>query len=274
MVLGKFGIQLFLLLSLKLVHCKLPIDECTIIKDPNPLPPVGVISANPARSLLIAQKYFDNYTVNTDFRGFQVYTGFYKGVSIFAANTGLGGPACAFLVEELIAHDVQVIIRLGTNDYNVTENDLNNVYVVKSVAGVYGLMRDYGSREDQWGTLTYSSPDLVSALLDTAQTMPNITAVPSQGYSIDGFYSFFDPENVAGNVTAVNEMISFYQSIGCNVRDMEAGSLLYVAQLRGIHAAAVLQAVIKSGHHHEDTGTLGIPLVLETLRLWSLKRLK
>jgi len=249
------------------VQSKLPVSECTIIKDPAPLPAVGVISANPARALLIAEKHFDTYYNHTNFRGFQVYKGTYKGVPIFAANTGLGGPAAAFLVEELIAHEVQVIIRLGTNDYNVTDLDLNNVYLVESVRGLYGLMRDYGYPADSWGTPIASDSALIQLLNQTAQRMPNITAVLSKGYTIDAFYAFFDPPNVAENPNQVDEYITQYQQDGCNVRDMESASVLLVGQMRGIQTAAVLQAVIKSGNHHEDVGTIGIPLVLETLRI-------
>ncbi|KAL6072720.1 hypothetical protein QOT17_005267 [Balamuthia mandrillaris] len=244
---------------------KLPVDECTIIKNPAALPKAGVVCANPARALIIAERYFDSYEVHTDFRGFQVYTGTYKGKKLFAANTGLGASAAAFLMEELIAHDAEVIVRLGTNDYNVTEADLNNVYVLKSVRGLWGLPRDYGLPSDLWGEAIPADTSLVSTILSVAQQFKNVTAVPSLGYSIDGFYSFFDPVQVAARPNTVKDMILDYQAEGCNCRDMESGAVLMMGKLRGIRTAAVLQAVIKSGDHHENPGTTGIPIVLQSL---------
>jgi len=248
------------------VECRLPVSECTIIKDPAPLPKIGVVSANPERSLLIAQQYFDTYMTHTDFRGFQVYNGTYKGVTLFAANTGLGGPAAAFLVEELIAHDVEVIIRLGTTDFNTTIEDLHKVFILESVQGMVGVERDMGVHSKHWGLPIAADPDLVTLLASTALGLPNITAIVTKGYSIDEFYSFFDPTNVAENPSVVEAMEKKYVANGCQARDMESAAVLYLGQVRGIKTASVLQAVIKSGNHHEDPGTIGIPLVLETLR--------
>eukprot|EP01119_Soliformovum_irregulare_P011523 TRINITY_DN2900_c0_g1_i1.p1 TRINITY_DN2900_c0_g1~~TRINITY_DN2900_c0_g1_i1.p1 ORF type:complete len:285 (+),score=66.65 TRINITY_DN2900_c0_g1_i1:123-857(+) len=235
------------------------------MKNPAPVPSIGVISANPARSLLIAQSYLDFYVNHTNFRGFQVYTGEYQQVPVFVANTGLGGPACAFLVEELIAHGANVIIRLGTNDYNITEEDLDNVYVLQSVQNVFGLMRDYGYPLEQLGAPIPTDPLLVKLLMDSAARTPNVTGVLSRGYNVDGFYAFFDPTNVALNPAVTRQYTTQFQEDGCNVRDMESGALAMLGQVRGIRTAAVLQAVIKFGHHHEDVGTTGIRVVLNAL---------
>jgi uridine phosphorylase len=241
-----------------------------------------------------------------------VYNGTYKGKEMFVANTGLGGPACAFLVEELIAHGVETIVRLGTDDYNVTSamvrahppghllsdlpvifclltqfcfavralsvlvlvtlrdtggktNKTNTIFVLESVRGTYGLPRDYGIASDEWGDAIPTDPVLRKALFEAAKKFPNITTEKGVGYSIDGFYSFFDPKDVAAHPPVVQAMIDEYQQQGCNCRDMESGALLMLGQLRKIRTASVLQAVVKSGHHHAHVGTIGIPVVLDAL---------
>ncbi|KAL0483504.1 purine nucleoside phosphorylase [Acrasis kona] len=244
---------------------KLPKEECTIIKNPMPIPPVGVVCANPDRAQLIAKEYFDWYFTHTDFRGYKVYVGEYKGVQLFSTYTGLGSASAAFMMEELVANGAEVVIRLGTNDYNVTERDVNNVYVVNECHGLTGLMRDYGYPDEECGSGIPASKELVHSLLNSAPKFPEVKVVNSTGYNIDAFYSFFDPENVSQDETRVKTLIKEYEHKRCNCRDMETCAVLLVGQMRGIKTAAVLQAVVKSGKKHEGTGTTGIKIVLETL---------
>jgi len=86
--------QTILLLVIAVALCaaptfaSLPRKECTIMKNPMPIPPVGVVCANPERAQLIATKYLDYYFIHTDFRGYRVYVGEYKGAPIFVGYIG------------------------------------------------------------------------------------------------------------------------------------------------------------------------------------------
>lgn len=71
-------------------------------------------------------------------------------ICIFIHNS-LGSASAAFIMEELAAYDAKVVVRLGTNDYNTTEADINKVYVVQECHGLYGLFRDYGFPAREWG---------------------------------------------------------------------------------------------------------------------------
>jgi len=261
----------FVLYLISFVVAKLPKDECTIIKNPMPIPPVGVVCANPERVSIIAREHFDWFFIHTDFRGYQVYVGEYQGVKLFAAYIGLGSASAAFMMEELVANDVKVVIRLGTNDYNITENDVNNVYVVNQCFGLTGLMRDYGFPDSELGGSLPADKALVQSLIDSAPSFPEIKVVPSIGYNIDAFYSFLDPLKVAKNASRVKEMIATYEKKGANCRDMETCAVLLVGQVQGIRTASVLQAVVKHGSKHEGAGTTGISLVLATLRKEAMK---
>lgn len=252
----------------------LPREQCTIMKSPLGIPPLGIVSANPDRVAVVAQKWFDWYHVHTDFRGYKVFVGEYKRVPLFAAYIGLGSASAAFLTEELIAYGAKSIIRLGTNDYNVTASSEHEVNVVQRCHGLVGLMQDYGIDREQWGMGIDSNKELVAALLDTARTQfPQINTKLAVGYNIDAFYSFFNPNAVAANAATVRQLQKKYETVdGATVRDMETCAVLMMGKLRGIQAASVLQSVIKHGDKHEDTGTVGIPIVLETLRSLHLKK--
>jgi uridine phosphorylase len=248
------------------VYSKLPKDECTIIKSPLPIPPVGVVCANPDRARLIATDYFDWYYTHTDFRGYKVYVGESKGVQLFSAFIGLGSASAAFMMEELVAHDVQVVIRLGTNDYNVTEADVKKVYVVQECHNMIGLKRDYGYPEDELDVGIPADAGLVQAMIEAAPRFPEIQVIKSIGYNVDAFYSFFDPTNVAYDPERVRNIIAQYEKKRANCRDMETCAVLLIGQIHKIRTASALQAVVKSGPKHEGTATTGILLVLDVLR--------
>lgn len=267
----RYSTVALVLILAAIVNAKLPKDECTIIKNPMPVPPVGVVCANPDRAQLIAKDYFDWYYTHTDFRGYKLYIGEYKGVQLFSAYIGLGSASAAFMMEELVAYGAQVVIRLGTNDYNVTEKDVKNVYVVSECHGLTGLMRDYGFSPEAQGSAIPADPALVQSVLDAGPRFPDINVIKSIGYNVDAFYSFFDPKNVAYNATRVNALIAEYEKKKANCRDMETCAVLLVGQIHKIRTASVLQAVVKSGSKHEGTGVTGINLVLDVLRREAVK---
>jgi len=260
-----FNLLLVLFIIFSLTQAKLPRSECTIMKSPLSIPRVGVVCANPERAELIATQYFEYFYIHTDFRGYKVYVGTYKSVPMFAAYIGLGSASAAFLMEELIAYDAQVIIRLGTNDYNITERDVKNVYIIEQSMGLTGLMQDYGFPPNEWGRPIRSNPELVTALMNTAKKIDNIVPKLSIGYNIDAFYSFFDSHNVAKYPDNVRMLQKKYEDNNASCRDMETAAVLLLGEIHKVKTASVLQAVVKHGNKHEGVGTTGIVLVLETL---------
>mmetsp|Transcript_3435 Transcript_3435/g.13068 ORF Transcript_3435/g.13068 Transcript_3435/m.13068 type:complete len:278 (-) Transcript_3435:94-927(-) len=257
----------FLLSLCFLANCQLPAKERTIIKSPLPIPKVGIVCSNPDRARLIATEHFDYYFTHTDFRGYKVYVGKYNDAPLFVSYVGLGSASAFFMGEELVSAGAETIVRLGTNDFNTTIEDINKVFVVEKCYGLVGLMQDMGMENSSWGQGIPSDKALVQALMDIGQTMPEIQVKQSTGYNIDAFYAFLDPENVAVNPQGVLNLEKKYSDLGASVRDMETCAILLLGQVRKIRTASVLQAVVKHDPtKHEDTGTTGIKLVLETLR--------
>ena len=182
------------------------------------------------------------------------------------ANTGLGGPAAAFLIEELAAYGVHTIIRLGTSDNNSTVHDLEKIFAIKSEMGLVGLMQDYGYPREDWGMRFDADPTVIDTIQKTAANFPKVETNFVDGYNTDGYYAFNFPENIAYNVTGVQKLIQSYIDKDGGDRDMESASLFMISALRNIRCASVLQCVLKGGSGHEGVGKTGIPIVLETLK--------
>jgi uridine phosphorylase len=249
------------------VRAQISTSDCTLITDPAPVPPLGVICGSPERIGIIVSQHWDagSAVQRVNFRGYQLWIGTYRGMPMFAMNHEIGGAGATFVLEELIAHGAKVVIRLGTADFPVTPADADKVFVVSSERGMAGVLRDYGYPPSMWAAPFPADPIIVGALLKVAPQLPNITAVKSAGYSIDGYYAMNFPDKAAFDPAAVRALAAQYTAAGATVREMECGSVLALAQLRKIHAACVLQCVVKGGHAHASPGTSGIPLVLETL---------
>ena len=111
---------------------------------------------------------------------------------------------------ELVAFGAKAVIRLGTNDYNVTSD--KDVYIVQKCHGLLGLMQDYGIDQSYWGTGITSDASLVQELQNTAKKYPEIASHVATGYNIDAFYSFFDPDRVAANPDAVRALQHRYEN--------------------------------------------------------------
>ena len=174
------------------------------------------------------------------------------------------------MMEELISYGAQVVVRLGSNDFNVTKDDLNSLYVVRACYGLVGMFQDLGYPPEVWGRGIQSDDGLVVSLLSRGRQLDDVQVWDSLGYNVESFYAFMNPE-IAYDPIRVGKMIDRYQKEldrdgGRICRDMETCAVLLISELRGIRAASVLQAVIKHDESsHEDVGTTGIHLVLETL---------
>jgi uridine phosphorylase len=72
-----------------------------------------LIVGRPGRIQVILE-HLDNSRKISDNRGFTVYNGEYQGIPITIANTGIGGPSAAIVIEELINVGAKTIIRIGS----------------------------------------------------------------------------------------------------------------------------------------------------------------
>jgi uridine phosphorylase len=81
--------------------------------DPKDISRYVLCPGSHARAKRIAERMDDHYHV-TDSRGYQVYSGTYKGVFMTAIGTGMGGPTVAIALEELAHMGSDTFIRVGS----------------------------------------------------------------------------------------------------------------------------------------------------------------
>jgi uridine phosphorylase len=249
--------------------CAIRPEQCTIITNPEPLPPQCIIGGSPARIQYLVENFFDYYNKTIDFRGYQLYVGAYKGMPLCAMNHEIGGPSAAFIVEELAAHGVNTIIRVGTSDIPVDPSMVNDVYLIESETGMVGVLRDYGYPPSDWDMVIPAHPEVFAALQESATTVKNVTAHLAAGYLIDAYYAFNFPAEAAYDPKAVADRVAEYEarSGGGKMmdRDMEVGAVFTVARLRGMRYGAVLQCVVKGGNRPAQPGVTGLPVALNAL---------
>ncbi len=73
-----------------------------------------LLPGNPDRAKYVAEKFFDNPKLVTEYRRMFGYTGTYKGIPVSVQTTGMGCPSAAIITEELIMLGVKNFIRIGT----------------------------------------------------------------------------------------------------------------------------------------------------------------
>jgi uridine phosphorylase len=177
-------------------------------------------------------------------REYLVQTGFYKGVRMTAASTGIGSPSTAIIVEELAKLGAHTLIRVGNSGAIADEVRLGD-YVIST-----GAVRDEGTSR------SYVAPEypavahyeVVAALVAAARRSgqrfhTGITV------SVDGFYS---RNKVIGRGGAI-EAMSFggYEQSWMNAYcadwkrarvlnvEMESGCLFTLANLFGLRAGTL-----------------------------------
>ncbi|MDW8010550.1 MAG: hypothetical protein RMH84_03030, partial [Sulfolobales archaeon] len=80
---------------------------------PGDVPRYILLPGDPGRVPLIA-RFWDESRLVAEHRGFVTYVGRYRGVSLAATSTGIGGPSTAIVLEELLRAGADTFIRVGT----------------------------------------------------------------------------------------------------------------------------------------------------------------
>ncbi len=200
------------------------------------LPARGIICAHPGRVKRIAQEFLTGAELHTDYRGYQVFTGVHKGQAVFVANTGIGAPAAAFLLEELVSFGATTIIRLGSNDASFKGYGLS---LVERTTLPLGLCLEYGvppSHTIQFhrGLAVRIAQSALASKLSLNRTFNR---------HIDGYYA----------VNFVNKGNDPHQYTSS---DMESGALYLLGDLYGREYATLLLSYPKHDQKREydDSG--------------------
>jgi DeoD family purine-nucleoside phosphorylase len=184
-----------------------------------PLAARALLPGDPGRALALAQALLDEPRMFNHNRGLWGYTGTAAdGEPLTIQSTGMGGPSAAIVVEELCELGLERVVRVGTCGALDGRLALGDLVVVREALAADGASRALGA-----GERVVADPQLADALA--------AAAAPAGGdglvVSADLFYP--DPSRREA-----------WQAAGALAVEMEAATVLRVAELRGVRAGCLL----------------------------------
>jgi uridine phosphorylase len=203
-------------------------------------PTVAVLSGDPNRATLIAEKHFENSQTLSEHRGLNSYVGTLEGKRILSSTSGMGAPSLSIVVNELIQVGIKTIIRIGTTG-SIQEHVLPGSIVISSAA----LCRQ-GAADDIAPTEFPASADpFVTVALANAAKAAGIAHHIGVTASVDTFYE--GQERVGGaNPNLMRKlvgMIEEYRHLNVLNFEMESGTLFKMGLVYGFQTGCVCGVV-------------------------------
>lgn len=178
-----------------------------------------LLPGDPHRALAVAQAVLDKPLMFNHARGLWGYTGIAPDrAPLSVQSTGMGGPSAAIVIEELIGLGARSLIRIGTCGALAPGLELGGLVTAGEVLGADGVSAALGA-----APRLVPDERLTRALVEGGA--PAVTAVSSD--------LFYEPRDGIRDE---------WRAAGAQVIEMEAATLLALADRRGV-AAAVLLAV-------------------------------
>lgn len=205
---------------------------------PGDIPRYVLLPGDPGRVPLIAS-YWDQSRLVAEHRGFVTYAGMYKGVTLAATSTGIGGPSTAIVVEELLRVGADTFIRVGTTGALQDYIKLGDLVISTAAVRFDGTSKTYVNP----GYPAVASYDVLLALIEAAESLGvryhvGITASSDSFYVGQGRPGFrgYLPQRWEGIERRLRELnvLNF---------EMEASTLFTLTSIYGARAGAVCAAI-------------------------------
>ncbi len=226
----------------KLKSASAPEDESGrqyhIFLRPGDVPRYVLLPGDPGRVPLIA-KYWDEFKELARHREYVTYVGRYKGVELAATSTGIGGPATAIAIEELLRVGADTFIRVGTTGALQKHIGLGDVVISTATVRYDGTSKIYVSTEYP----AVADLEVTLALIEAAEELGikyhvGITASSDSFYVGQGRPGFknYMPEEWEGidRKLRVINVLNF---------EMESATLFTLANIYGARAGTVCAAI-------------------------------
>ncbi len=198
--------------------------------DPDRLAPYVLLPGDPGRATFIAETFFDEPELTTDYRGLLGYTGHYRGVPVSVQTTGMGCPSLAIVVEELIRLGARTLVRVGTAGVVATSVTPGELIVADAAVPGDGTTRQYlGGRPYATAPTFEATRALVDA--SAGHGGAHVGLIQTE----DAFYAT-RPEDVP----ALAER-------GVLAIEMEAAALFLLGRLRSVRTGCMLVASNRIG---------------------------
>jgi len=192
--------------------------------------PYVLLPGDPGRVLRMA-KQLDSFKEISFNREYRVVTGKYHGLSVTICSTGIGGPSTAIAIEELINLGAHTFIRVGSCGGYQPNIKIGDVIIPDSV-----IREDYTCLD--YVPLQFpgvADRHVLRALEDSAvKAKAKYHVGPS--ISSDALYS-----------KANKERKIIWSKFGALAQDMEAGTVLTLARVKGVFAGSILLVVDAEG---------------------------
>lgn len=202
------------------------------------VPRYVLLPGDPERVPFIASFWDDSRLVSSH-REYVTYVGKYRGVDIAAVSTGIGGPATAIAIEELLRVGADTFIRVGTTGALRKEIKLGDLIITSAAARYDGVSKIYVDLEYP----AVASLDVLLALIEAAEELGvkyhvGITASSDSfyvGQGRPGFNNYIPKQwsDIHLRLAEVN-VLNF---------EMEAATILTLANIYGARSGAVCAAI-------------------------------
>jgi len=199
-----------------------------ILCEPSDISEYVILAGDPDRIRRLTH-FLDSYEEIAYNREFITIKGNYKGMTITATSTGIGGPSAAIAIEELISCGAKYMIRIGSSGAVQGNIKIGDIVVCT------GAVREDGASS------MYITPNY-PAVPDIKLTNLILNICEEKGYpyhyglvrSHDSFY-----------IEDEDKLMDHWNKKNILGSDMETSILFVLASLRGIKAASILNTVVE-----------------------------
>jgi len=193
-----------------------------------------------SRAEIIAS-HFDDAEMIAHKRQYITYTGSYRGVKVSVTSTGIGGPALAIAVEELINVGAKNFIRVGTGGGIQSWLPVPSIIVGTAAVRGDGTSREYFPLEYP----AVADFHMVEAILSSAEES-GVEVFPGIIRGHDAFYA----ESIFADKIDYLERGRAWIDAGVLIVSNESSTLFPLAMVRGCRASTLLSLV--DCHHRPD----------------------
>jgi len=193
-----------------------------------------LLPGDPDRVKKIAESWEEAHLVS-EHREYLTYTGKYKGVKISVTSTGIGGPATAIAIEELLAVGADTLIRVGST--GAIQDYINIGDLIISIAAVRfeGTSKQYAPPEYP----AVASYEVVLALIEAAERLGKRYHVGITA-STDSFYVGQGRPGYRGYLPSWNRnLLEDLKLMNVINFEMESATLFTLANIYNVRAGSI-----------------------------------
>lgn len=239
----------------------------------------GVILLRDSSLIDRVLQFLDDHRLVSSSGQFVIYNGVHREQPVTVATVGVGGPATAIVLEELVRAGGRIFIMVGSAQAIQPKIKIGDVIIPYAAIRADGTSIRYLPPEFPCTPPVDMLPvvvEIASAIVESTGSTLHLGSV----YSTDAYYKEIEEEN---------ERIAYWSKLGVLAFDMETATLFSVSTIRKVKSLALL--IVESNivkdlkrveyeigskeeeriFKAEDAKLTGFKIALETLRRLTMK---